>query len=88
MGVMSMSLSTKQVIPITRMELVSSEAVTQNATAKKGCRGLRVGQAGTLNISFKNGFQADGIPFTVGDHPMFLSAVRSGGDAENIWFLY
>ena len=83
-----MATSAQHVIPITRMELVAPEAVSEAATAKKNCRGIRVGQAGTLNVTFKNGFQADGIPFTAGDHPMFISGLRSGGTAQNVWFTY
>lgn len=73
------------VIPPVDFTLVASGTVSTNTTLPAGCRGLLIGQAGTLNVTMENGSELDAMPFFQGQNPGFFGIVRSGGTAENIW---
>ena len=89
---MAANLSTKRaealVIPPTDFVLVSAAAPTGSGTITlpDGCRGLRVGTAGALNVII-NEQNRDGVPMFAGDNPGFFTAVRrdAGNTAANIW---
>lgn len=65
----------------------SSQVVPSNNDLIPGSysRGLIIGTAGTLNVTFPDGTTADGIPATEGFFPFFVAKVRTGGTASNIW---
>lgn len=89
---MAQNLSTKRaealIIPAVDFVLVSATAPTSAGVIPlpAGCRGLRVGTAGVLNVSI-NGEDRDGLPMFAGDNPGFFTAVRgdAANTAANIW---
>lgn len=74
-----------KVLPPSDLILVNAGIPDSDVTLPRGCRGLLVETGGTLNVTMKNGQERDGVPFFAGQNPGFFIAVRSGGDAENIW---
>lgn len=74
------------VLPPSDFVLVSSGEPGSTIPLPTGCRGLRVGTAGALNVTMSNGNQRDGLPMIVGDNPGLFSEVRAtAGGAQNIW---
>lgn len=77
------------VLPITSVDLVSAGTVsaTYTVSGDEICRGVRVGTAGTLNLTI-DGEEHDDFPIFQGDNPIVIEAIRAGGSASNIWALY
>lgn len=48
-------------------------------------RGLIIGSSGTINVTFPDGSEANGMPAPAGFFPFFVKKVREGGTASNIW---
>lgn len=48
-------------------------------------RGLIIGTAGTINVTFPDGSEADDMPAQAGFFPFNVLKVRTGGTATNIW---
>lgn len=48
-------------------------------------RGLWIGSAGTINVTFQDGTEADDMPAQVGWFPFHVSKVRPGGTSDDIW---
>lgn len=48
-------------------------------------RGLIIGTAGTINVTFPDDSEADGMPVQEGFFPFNVRKVRTGGTADNIW---
>jgi hypothetical protein len=49
------------------------------------CGALYVGTAGTANLTFFDGSQADNVPLFAGMNPIEVAGVRTGGTADDIW---
>ena len=67
--------------------LVSATTVQSDTPAPAECRGVLVGQAGTLNVTMANGEDRNGLPCIQGIIPGDFAIIRAGGDAENIWVI-
>lgn len=48
-------------------------------------RGLTIGTAGTINVTFPDGTTADAMPAVEGFFPYNVLKVRTGGTADDIW---
>lgn len=48
-------------------------------------RGLIIGVGGTINVTFPDGTEANGMPVLEGFFPFFVKKVRAGGTASDIW---
>jgi len=56
-----------------------------NLFTKGYSRGLWIGTAGTINITFPDGTTADNMPAKEGFFPYNVLKVRAGGSASDIW---
>lgn len=52
------------------------------------CKCLNVGTAGTINFTDYAGVDHSNFPVTIGYNPIMISALLSGGTADDIWALY
>ncbi len=80
-----MARSEQYVIPPVRYHLISSGTPSMEITLPAGCRGLRIGTAGTLNLTMEEGGPVTSFPMMQGDNPGFFTSIQSGGTASNIW---
>ncbi len=76
---------TRQIALPNDLVLVDAGVPSGTTVLNENCRGLLVGTAGSLNVTFANGEQRNGVPFQAGINPGRFGEVRSGGTAENIW---
>ena len=72
------------VLPPSRFTIITSGAVSSPETLPEGCRGLHIGQAGTINGTMQNGSTFTGLPVLHGLTPGFFATI-TGGTARNIW---
>lgn len=71
-------------VPSDFIQLAAS-TVGSPVDCPRGCRGLLLGTAGTLNVTMENGEDRDGLPLPAGVTSGRFKALRTGGTAENIW---
>jgi len=73
-------MATEKMVPARRWE-----SVTKGADLSANARSLWIGTAGTINVTSLAGVEYDSMPALAGAFPFEVSAVRSGGDADDIW---
>ena len=76
--------------PARRYVRVAAGQVGSEVILPGGCRGLRVGVAGTLNVTMQDGTVCVGLPVFAGDNPGYFASIQTSteqGAAENVWYL-
>lgn len=72
------------VIPPTKFTLISAGAVSAAVTLPNLCRGIHVGQAGTISGTMQDGSAFADLPVFQGTMPGMFATI-TGGTAENLW---
>ncbi len=75
--------------PAIRYVRVTTGQITSPVTLTEACRGLRVGVAGTLNVTMKDGTVCVGLPVFAGDNPGYFASIQTSteqGAAEHVWY--
>ena len=72
------------VIPPLKFILVEATTITSTETLPEGCRGLRIGTAGTLSGTMQDDSIFTDLPVFQGDNPGHFKTLTSG-TAQNIW---
>lgn len=77
----------KAILPAVSFRLVAAGTVGAGEAGDlpDGTRGLRVGTAGTLNVTMSDGEIITDFPVFQGDNPGRFQSVQQGGTASNIW---
>ncbi len=78
------------VVPPYNFVQVAPGQVTVEVPLPEDCRGLRIGVAGTLNVTMRDGTVCVDLPVFAGDNPGLFASIQistAGGAAQNVWYL-